>query len=174
MGTSYTGNKTGASYNVTVNRPIDIRTVVDSVEDLTNGSIPYRYTGLVVNIKGTGDLYVLISNVKNSNKPESWVKIGNSSSVNPSDNLPYYQEKLGVKVVDSVDELVSSELESPYVGMSVVVLGDDSESELNDDNGLYILVDTPNTSISNWLKVSGECALFEPDTISDEEILDLF
>ena len=76
MAISYQGNKNGTSYIPTVPKPIDVRTVVDSVDDLTNKSISYMYPGLVVNIKGTGDLYVLKTNALQANKIESWAKVG--------------------------------------------------------------------------------------------------
>ena len=151
MAISYQGNKNGTSYIPTVSKPIDVRTVVDSIEDLTNGSIPRLYQGLVVNIKGTGDLYVLTTNALKANKIESWVKVG-LSEINPADNLEYYQEKLGAKVVNSVDELIVADSDA-YVGMFAVVIDSNSDSE--DESGLYVLRNTPNTTPTNWYRVLG-------------------
>ena len=151
MAISYQGNKNGTSYIPTVAKPIDVRTVVDSIDDLTNGSIPRLYQGLVVNIKGTGDLYVLTTNALKANKIESWAKVG---EINPADNLEYYQEKLGAKVVDSVDELTNPNLEA-YVGMFAVVVSGDSDGESEDESGLYVLRDSPNTTPTNWYRVLG-------------------
>ena len=150
--TTYTGNKNGSSYIPTVAKPIDIRTVVNAVEDLTNGTIPYIYQGLVVNIKGTGDLYILTTPVRLANQLSSWVKVG-LSDIDPADSLDYYEEKLGAKVVDSFDELTSSELGASFVGLFGVVKSSGSESD--DDAGLYVLTREPNTTASNWYKILG-------------------
>ena len=48
-------------FDVQTTRPLDIRLVVDSVNDLINGSIEAPYKGMVVNIAGTSELYILIS-----------------------------------------------------------------------------------------------------------------
>ena len=45
--------------DVQITRPLDDRLVVDSYDDLTNGSIEYPYQGMVVNIKGTSELWIL-------------------------------------------------------------------------------------------------------------------
>lgn len=150
--TTYTGNKTGSSYIPTVAKPIDVRTVINTVEDLTNGTIPYLYQGIVVNVKGTGDLYVLVTNARLANQQSSWVKVG-STTIDPADNLEYYEEKLGAKVVDSLDELTSPELGNSFVGMLGVVRSVSSESD--DESGLYVLTREPNTTISNWYKILG-------------------
>ena len=149
MAISYQGNKNGTSYIPTVAKPIDVRTVVDSIDDLTNGSIPRLYQGLVVNIKGTGDLYVLTTNALKANKIESWAKVG---EINPADNLEYYQEKLGAKVVNSIDELTSPNLDA-FVGMFAVII--DSSSDSEDESGLYVLRGEPNTTPTNWYRVLG-------------------
>ena len=73
------------SYNGTLNvpsliansaAPLDVRTVVDSIDNLTDNSITNLYTGIVVNVKGTGDLYVLTKHPRQAGQLESWVKIG--------------------------------------------------------------------------------------------------
>lgn len=148
----YIGTINAPSLIVTESKPLDVRTVVSSVENLTDRSIPNLYTGIVVNIKGTADLYVLTSAPRLANQLSSWVKVG-GSEVNPEDNLEYYEEKLGAKVVDSFDELTSSELGASFVGMFGVVKSSDSESD--DDAGLYVLTREPNTTASNWYKILG-------------------
>ena len=61
MGTlPYNSNLRVTGLYITENGPVDIRTVVSNVEDLTNGTIPNVYKGIVVNVAGTGDLYVFI------------------------------------------------------------------------------------------------------------------
>ena len=84
MGTTYTGLKNGTSFIPTIAKPIDPRTVVDSIDDLTNGSIPQLYQGLVVNIKATGDLYVLTTAPRLAKNLSSWVKVGGSADIDLS------------------------------------------------------------------------------------------
>lgn len=175
MGTSYIGSKNGTAFIPTIAKPIDIRTVVDSIDDLTNGSIPQLYQGLTVNIKGTGDIYVLISSPRQAGNINNWKKVG---YFDPSTNLEYYQEKLGIRVVSSVDELLAFDFENPYAGMLALVVDMSSESESEDESGLYILLDTPNTTYSNWMKIEiGDNKGNAPvrvDKISEEDILGLF
>ena len=90
MGMSYNGTLNVPSLIVTSAAPLDVRTVVDSVDDLTNNSISNLYTGIVVNIKGTGDLYVLTTHPRLARQLSSWVKIGavDLSEYVKTDDLP--------------------------------------------------------------------------------------
>ena len=56
------------NFDVQITRPLDNRLVVGSVEDLTG--IAYPYLGMVVNIAGTSDLYVLVGS--DARVPENW------------------------------------------------------------------------------------------------------
>ena len=134
--------------------PIDVRTVVDSISDLTNGSIQKLYTGIIVNIKGTGDLYILTKHPRLANSIDSWVKVGGEDVIiDPADYLSFYEEKLGAKVVDTFDELLDPSFDS-FDGMfGVVKMSGESESE--DESGLYVLTRTPNTTASNWYRILG-------------------
>lgn len=147
----YSGVITTPALVINENKPLDVRTVVSNVEDLTNGSIPNLYTGIVVNVKGTGDLYVLTTVARLARNITSWVKIGTSD---PAINLAYYQEKLGARVVDSIDELTSANLEDAFAGMLAVVRVT-GESESEDESGLYVLTRMPNTTASNWYRILG-------------------
>jgi len=61
------------NFDVQTTRPLDVRLVVDSKADLTNGSIEAPYQGMVVNIKGTSELWVLKTDgIANSKLPENW------------------------------------------------------------------------------------------------------
>ena len=153
MAVSYQGTLTVPSLIVDVASPIDVRTVVDSISDLTNGSIQKLYTGIVVNIKGTGDLYILTKHPRLANQLTSWVKVGGEDVViDPADYLSFYEEKLGAKVVDSFDELLDPAFDS-FEGMfGVVKLG---SSDSDDESGLYVLTRTPNTTASNWYRILG-------------------
>ena len=66
-----------SNFNVQTTRPLDNRLVVDSYEDLTNGSIEAPYPGMVVNIAGTSQLWVLATSDKelvipDSHDPRNW------------------------------------------------------------------------------------------------------
>ena len=148
----YIGAIKTPALEITETKPLDVRTVVNSIENLTDRTIPNLYTGIVVNIKGTGDLYVLTSVPRMANQMSSWVKVG-GNDIDPEDSLDYYEEKLGAKVVDSFDELTSSELGASFVGLFGVVKSSGSESD--DESGLYVLTREPNTTASNWYKILG-------------------
>lgn len=61
------------NFDVQTTRPLDVRLVVDSKEDLTNGTIEAPYQGMVVNVKGTSELWVLMTDgIENSHDPENW------------------------------------------------------------------------------------------------------
>lgn len=150
------------SRNMLVAAPYDVRSVVDTYSDLFDKNT-YSYTelyiGMLVITYDTQDVYVLSKlpgsrdNAIKWAENIKWKKI-NVSEINPEDNLEYYEQKLGARVVDSFDELTSPSLESPFVGMfGVVKVSGESESE--DDSGLYILTREPNTTASNWYRVLG-------------------
>ena len=89
----YSGTLSVPALTVNTTRPLDVRTVVNSVEDLTNGTIPNLYTGIVVNVKGTKDLYVLTSIPRDAHLEESWQKVGadvDLSSYVRFEDLPDY------------------------------------------------------------------------------------
>lgn len=120
MATSYTGDKNGFSYIVGVSKPIDVRTVVNSVADLTNGSIQNPYAGLVVNIKGTSDLYVLITGGRGASNINNWKKV----SAGDIDLSEY------VKRVELADYLTSSDLEDYVRVEDVADFVTDSDLEI--------------------------------------------
>lgn len=74
MGKTFKGSVEFASnFDVQTTKPLDVRLVVDSYEDLTNGSIEAPYQGMVVNIKGTSELWILkTQGIANSRKAENW------------------------------------------------------------------------------------------------------
>lgn len=130
MAATYTSALTITSgFSVGSAIPIDVRTVVDSVNDLTSVSKPY--IGLLVNIKGTSDVYVLTKGGLNAKKLTSWVKIGGVST-----------DELATKIVSSTDEITS-----PYTGQVVYIKDDTTSSE--DESGLSIYDGT------TWVKISG-------------------
>ena len=82
----YIGAIKTPALEITETKPLDVRTVVNSIENLTDRTIPNLYTGIVVNIKGTGDLYVLTSVPRMANQMSSWVKVG-GNDIDPEDSL---------------------------------------------------------------------------------------
>ena len=150
------------SRNILVASPYDVRSVVDTYDDLFDKST-YLYTelyiGMLVITYDTQDVYVLSQlpgsrdNAIEWAENIKWKKI-NISEINPEDNLEYYEQKLGARVVDSFDELISPNIESPFVGMFGVVK-EAGESESEDDSGLYVLTREPNTIASNWYRIFG-------------------
>ena len=74
---AYSYKQTGefpSSFKVTTTGPFDTRTVLDSVDDLTDGTIDYPYVGMVVSIKGTANLYVLVE-YDDQTKTYEWEEI---------------------------------------------------------------------------------------------------
>lgn len=70
-----------SNFNVQTTRPLDNRLVVDSYSDLTNGSIEAPYQGMVVNIKGTSELWILLtSGIEASHQLKNWELVTGSGS----------------------------------------------------------------------------------------------
>ena len=135
---------------VNIAGPFDVRTVVDTYDDLLDKStFTYTelYVGMMVITADTQDVYVLAvipssrANATVWAQTIVWKKIG-GGSVDPADNLEYYEEKLGTKVVESVEDI-----EEPYAGQLAIVTGG---SEPESESGLFVY-----TSDNEWLKVSG-------------------
>ena len=109
----YTGSLNVPALKVNEQKPIDVRTVVNSVEDLTNATISNLYTGIVVNIKGTSDLYVLVSSPRLATQAASWKKVGGDADV----DLTGY-----VKIEDLPEFLTDSDLTDPELQVDNHVL----------------------------------------------------
>ena len=150
MGKLYnSGSPTSKVYNVSLNAPFDTRLTVQNVADLTNGenggiaSLVYR--GMVVYVHQDKSLYIYTGasngTWKNKNTGKlinggdinNWKKIY-GEEINPADYLSYYQEQLGAKILNSVDDLVS--IANPFIGQLAYVKDDPNSSE--DESGLYI------------------------------------
>ena len=150
MGKLYnSGSPTSKVYNVSLNAPFDTRLTVQNVADLTDGenggiaSLVYR--GMVVYVHQDKSLYIYTgissSTWKNKNTGKlinggdinNWKKIY-GEEINPADYLSYYQEQLGAKILNSVDDFVS--IANPFTGQLAYVKDDPNTSE--DESGLYI------------------------------------
>ena len=130
------------SRNILVASPYDVRSVVDTYNDLFDKNT-YSYTelyiGMLVITYDTQDVYVLSKlpgsrdNAIKWAENIKWKKI-NASEINPEDYLSYYQEHLGAKVLNSADGLVG--IANPFTGQLAYVKDDPNTSE--DESGLYI------------------------------------
>lgn len=130
------------SRNMLVAAPYDVRSVVDTYNDLFDKNT-YSYTelyiGMLVITYDTQDVYVLSKlpgsrdNAIKWAENIKWKKI-NASEINPEDYLSYYQEQLGAKVLNSADGLVG--IANPFTGQFAYVKDDPNTSE--DESGLYI------------------------------------
>ena len=131
-----------SSRNMIVAAPYDVRSVVDTYNDLFDKNT-YSYTelyiGMLVITYDTQDVYVLSKlpgsrdNAIKWAENIKWKKI-NVSEINPADYLSYYQEQLGAKVLNSADGLVG--IANPFTGQLAYVKDDPNTSE--DESGLYI------------------------------------
>lgn len=147
MGKTYKNLTTGTDNitkprNMMISAPYDVRTVVDGYADLFDkGVFTYGelYIGLLVITKDTQDVYVLSQLPGKRDNAEAWAqniqwRKVSSSEINPADYLSYYQEQLGVKVLNSADGLVG--IANPFTGQLAYVKDDPNTSE--DESGLYI------------------------------------
>lgn len=131
-----------SSRNMIVAAPYDVRSVVDTYNDLFDKNT-YSYTelyiGMLVITYDTQDVYALSKlpgsrdNAIKWAENIKWKKI-NASEINPADYLSYYQEQLGAKVLNSADGLVG--IANPFTGQFAYVKDDPNTSE--DESGLYI------------------------------------
>lgn len=131
-----------SSRNMIVAAPYDVRSVVDTYNDLFDKNT-YSYTelyiGMLVITYDTQDVYVLSKlpgsrdNAIKWAENIKWKKI-NASEINPADYLSYYQEQLGAKILNSADGLVG--IANPFTGQFAYVKDDPNTSE--DESGLYI------------------------------------
>lgn len=79
-----------SSFDVQTTRPLDDRLVVDSFEDLTNGTIIAPYQGMVVNIAGTSELWILkTSGIAESHNPDNW-ELVTGVAISGGDGLSKY------------------------------------------------------------------------------------
>lgn len=140
-----------SSRNMIVAAPYDVRSVVDTYNDLFDKNT-YSYTelyiGMLVITYDTQDVYVLSKlpgsrdNAIKWAENIKWKKI-NASEINPADYLSYYQEQLGAKVLNSADGLVG--IANPFTGQFAYVKDDPNTSE--DESGLYIYTG------QGWMKI---------------------
>ena len=145
------------NFSVEATRPLDNRIVVDSIEDLTNGTIEYPYQGMVVNIKGTSELWILkTKGIENSHIFENWGRVTGSGSGSGGGNLSGYS----IPIMTPAQRIAA--LSDPNSGFTEdtdfipVDLGDsDSEYDLDTPEGRAAFV----ASIDhNYSSLTGETA----------------
>ena len=97
-----------SNFDVKATRPLDNRLVVDSKEDLTNGTIDYPYQGMVVNIAGSSELWILLtSGIEASHNPDNWKLVtgsGDGMSEEVEQKIEEIWERLGLAESD-IDNL---------------------------------------------------------------------
>lgn len=157
---SGTANITSAR-NITIAAPYDVRTVVDTYDDLfikSTFGLSSMYIGMSVITLDTQEIYILTKKPGSRDNEEKyrqnigWKKVG-GSEFKPEDYIEYYKSQLGAKVLSSADDL--STIDSPYEGQFAVVKDNPDTSE--NESGLYVYVVSGDNA--NWMKiVSGASA----------------
>ena len=157
-----------SNFDVQATRSLDDRLVVDSYDDLINGSIAYPYQGMVVNIKGTSELWILLtSGIEASHNKENWELVtGSGSGGDVEQIIQEVWDRLGLTEsdIDNIKEnigdfLTSSDLEG-YITESdiedvrkdinnvkeglgtVTALVGDPGTESNEPTGIFEELDT--------------------------------
>lgn len=131
------------NFDVQTTRPLDVRLVVDSYEDLTNGSIEAPYQGMVVNIKGTSELWILKESptgkiITDSHNPDNWELVTGTGT---GDGLSKYslpvmtQEMVDAATLDPDVDFDGSE--DPYI----FVEDTERSREVNGDMYLSLIHD---------------------------------
>ena len=148
-----------SNFDVQSTRPLDIRLVVDSKDDLTNGSIEYPYQGMVVNIKGTSELWILMTQgVESSHNPDNWELVTGSGSGISEDverRIEEIWESLGLAesdIDDLRDELAGVK---DGLGMLTDIVGTPG-TESDEPTGLFDEIETlkrnvKGASLSNYI-----------------------
>ena len=172
MGKIYSGSAPLSKvYDVSINAPLDNRTAVRYIADLTtgeNGGIAAQvYKGMIVYVQEDDSLYIYTGSsnstwitskgkLVNGGDINNWKKV--DSFLDPSVNVEYYAEKIGARIFETEDEL-TGEIDSPHKGMFALVVGDSNESTI-EETGLYILLDDDNTDANNWLRIDPDYSNF--------------
>ena len=104
-----------SNFNVQTTKPLDNRLVVDSYVDLTNGSIEAPYQGMVVNIKGTSELWILkTSGIENSHIASNWELVTGSGGGLSKYSLPVMTPEM-VEEATADSDIDFDGSEDPYI-----------------------------------------------------------
>ena len=105
-----------SNFDVQATRPLDDRLVVDSYDDLINGSIEYPYQGMVVNIKGTSELWILkTQGIEASHQLKNWELVtGSGISEDVEQRIQEIWDRLGLAEsdIDNIKEQIGDFLTS--------------------------------------------------------------
>lgn len=139
MGRKYTSEINVKPYNVGSAQPLDVRMVVEYIEDLKPSTLlKTTYVGMVVYVLEDSSLYVCYSKPARAtqsltNVEDGWRKVDNDYST---------------RIVENESNLTDGSIKFPYQGMMVYVKSNDS---------LYVLLEkgiAKSTDINNWRKIS--------------------
>ena len=129
-----------SNFDVQTTRPLDNRLVVDSKADLTNGSIEAPYQGMVVNIKGTSELWILkTAGIANSLIEENWELVTGTGSDSSSGLSKYSIPVMTPEMAHDATEDSDVDFDEEAYTHIRIVDGGDSDSEDAD----YIHIDDP-------------------------------
>ena len=143
-----------SNFDVQATRPLDDRLVVDSYDDLTNGSIVYPYQGMVVNIKGTSELWILkTQGTEESHHKENWELVtGSGSGGDVEQIIQEVWDRLGLTEsdIDNIKEnigdfLTSSDLEGYITESDIEDVRKDVENVKEGLGTVTALVGDPGT-----------------------------
>lgn len=103
------------NFNVQTTKPLDNRLVVDSFADLTNGSIEAPYQGMVVNIAGTSELWILkTAGIANSHIVENWELVtGSGSGTSEEVEARIHEIRESIGVLTDIVGLPGTESDGP-------------------------------------------------------------
>ena len=139
MGRKYTSEINVKPYNVGSAQPLDVRMVVEYIEDLKPSTLlKTTYVGMVVYVLEDSSLYVCYDKPSRAtqsltNVEDGWRKVDNDYST---------------RIVENESNLTDGSIKFPYQGMMVYVTSNDS---------LYVLLTkgiANSKDINNWRKIS--------------------
>lgn len=108
-----------SNFNVQTTKPLDNRLVVDSYDDLTNGSIEAPYQGMVVNIAGTSELWILkTSGIAESRVRSNWELVTGTGTGSGSGLSKYSLPVMTPEMVEEASadsDIDFDESETPHI-----------------------------------------------------------
>ena len=137
MATKYTSTINVKPFNVTLAQPLDVRTVVEYIDDLkTTAVLKMAYAGMCVYVLEDSSLYVCFNKPKTNrltNVEDGWKKV----------DVDY-----SVRILDSESNLTDGTILFPFQGMMAYATS---------ESALYILLTKGvenSKDINNWRKIS--------------------
>lgn len=134
-----------SNFNVQGTYPLDDRLVVDSIEDLTNGSIESPYQGMNVTIKGTSEIWILkTQGIEASHNINNWAKVTGSGGSGIGEFTGYTVPVMTPKMVE--DATADSDIdfdgsEDPYILLDYdaeSLGGETTTNTITSLNGTYL------------------------------------